>query len=175
MRCYKCKATKLETVDVPQHVEVAGHKFTGRVAGRRCVKCGEVLLDGPALERFELLAAARVADAGGANGEAFKFMRKAVGLRGADLAALLDVAAETVSRWETGSLRVERRALALLAAIVAEAAAGHKATLDRLRALQAPPRLPKVVKLPTRAARPGRAPGPRGGADGGRRGARVPA
>jgi putative zinc finger/helix-turn-helix YgiT family protein len=152
MRCYKCRGRGLETVDVPQHVDVGGHRFTGKVAGRKCTRCGEVLLDGPAVERFELLAAARMAKAGAANGEAFKFMRKAVGLRGADLASLLDVAAETVSRWETGSLPVERRALALLAAIVAEAAVGETETLDRLRALQVPTKLPRVVRLPTRAA-----------------------
>jgi len=75
-----------------------------------------------------------------------------VGLRGTDLAALLDVAGETVSRWETGALPVERRALALLAAIVMEAVAGGTATLDRLRTLQAPTKLPKVVKVPTKAA-----------------------
>lgn len=152
MRCYKCKADKLMPVEVPEHVEVAGHKFTGQVAGHKCAKCGEVLIDGPALERFELLAAAKLAEAGEASGEAFKFMRKSVGLRGADLAALLDVAGETVSRWETGALPVERRALALLDAIVTEAVAGATATLDRLRTLQAPTKLPKVVKVPTKAA-----------------------
>ena len=152
MRCYKCKANKLAPVKVLEHVEVASHKFTGKVAGRKCGKCGEVLIHGPALERFELLAAAKLAEAGEANGEAFKFMRKAAGLRGAGLAALLDVAGETVSRWETGALPVERRALALLGTIVTEAAAGRTAALDRLRALQAPAKLPKVVKLPTKAA-----------------------
>lgn len=152
MRCYKCKTGKMMPVDVPEQVEVAGHKFTGKVAGRKCAECGELLLDGPALERFELLAAAKLAEAGEANGAAFKFMRKAAGLRGVDLAALLDVAGETVSRWETGALPVERRALALLGAIVTDAAAGSTATLDRLRALQSPAKLPKVVKVKPEAA-----------------------
>jgi DNA-binding transcriptional regulator YiaG len=133
-------------------MEVAGHTFTGKVAARKCRKCGEVLLHGPAVERFELLAAAKLAASGEATGQAFKFMRKAAGLRGADLAALLDVAGETVSRWETGVLPVERRAVALLGAIVTEAAARSTATLDRLRALQAPAKLPKIVKVPTKAA-----------------------
>lgn len=152
MKCYKCKADKLTPVEVTERLEVAGHRFTGKVAGLRCGTCGEVLLHGPALERFELLAAAKLAAAGEATGPAFKFMRKAAGLRGADLAALLDVAGETVSRWETGALPVERRAVALLGAIVVEAVAGSTATLGRLRALQAPVRLPKLVRLRTEAA-----------------------
>ena len=152
MKCYKCKANKLAHVEVTERVEVAGHKFTGKVAALKCGACGELLLDGPALERFELLAAAKLAEAGEVNGEAFKFMLKAAGLRGTDLAALLDVAGETVSRWETGALPVERRAVALLGAIVTEAVAGSTATLGRLRALQAPARLPKVVRVNTKAA-----------------------
>jgi tRNA-2-methylthio-N6-dimethylallyladenosine synthase len=39
-----------------------------------------------------------------------------------------------------------------IGAIVAEAAAGSTATLDRLHALQAPAKLPKVVKVPSKAA-----------------------
>ena len=152
MKCFKCKANRLAPVAVAERVMVGGHTFTGKVAARKCGRCGEVVLHGPALERFELLAAAKLAEAGEASGEAYKFMRKAAGLRGADLAALLAVAGETVSRWETGALPVERRAVALLGAIVMEAAAGRTSTLDRLRALEAPAKLPKVVKVRTKAA-----------------------
>ena len=147
MKCFKCKVGKLAPVEAPHRMDVAGHTFTGKVAALKCGKCGEVALDGVALERFEMLAARRLADAGAATAEAFKFMRKAAGLRGTELAALLDVAGETVSRWETGALPVERRAVALLGAIVVEAADGGAATITRLRALQAPVALPKVIKM----------------------------
>jgi DNA-binding transcriptional regulator YiaG len=152
VECYKCKAGRLTPDEVVSTIEVAGYEFSGTVAARRCGACGERLLDGSSLERLQLRAAATLAAAGEASPGALRFMRKAAGLRGADLAALLDVAGETVRGWETGALPVERRAAALLGAIVAEAAAGSAATLERLRALAAPARLPKRVKLDTKAA-----------------------
>jgi transcriptional regulator with XRE-family HTH domain len=74
-------------------------------------------------------------------------MRKALGLRAADLAGLLGVAAETVSRWETGQRDVDRGALALVGGLVVDRLEGSTATLDRLRALAKPPRTAKTKAL----------------------------
>lgn len=53
------------------------------------------------LGRLELEAAIAVlTQAGSINGDELKFARKAMDLRQPDLAALLDVTTETVSRWE---------------------------------------------------------------------------
>jgi len=146
MKCGKCGA-EAPSGQVPARIKVAGHTFTGEVAGARCGACGEEYYDGPAFERFELTVAVMLSTSDEPSGESFKFMRKVAGLRAAELAGLLDVAAETVSRWETGALPVERRALALLAAILADALAGSDATLERLRAMRQPARLPKLVRV----------------------------
>jgi DNA-binding XRE family transcriptional regulator len=59
---------------------------------------------------LELQAAIAVlAEAESINGEELRFARKAMGLRQPDLAALLDVATETVSRWETGAEPIRRQ------------------------------------------------------------------
>jgi DNA-binding transcriptional regulator YiaG len=64
------------TVDLTL-AELAGYE-------RRAAKT--VLLDVPAVE-----------------GDVLKFARKALGLKQVELAAILDVTAETISRWETGA------------------------------------------------------------------------
>jgi transcriptional regulator with XRE-family HTH domain len=77
-------------------------------------------------------------------------MRKALGLRATDLAELLDVTPETVSRWETDRVPLDRGALATLGALLRDARAGSTATLDHLRTLAHPPRGPReiAVRLP---------------------------
>jgi transcriptional regulator with XRE-family HTH domain len=76
------------------------------------------------------------------DGHALEFVRKALGLRAAELAALLDVSAETVSRWENGHRAAERSVWNTLADLAADRLAGKTTTLERLRAL-AEPHLPK--------------------------------
>jgi DNA-binding transcriptional regulator YiaG len=60
--------------------------------------------------RLGLQAAVAVfQQAEGINGDELRFARKAMGLRQPELAALLDVATETVSRWETGGDPIRRQ------------------------------------------------------------------
>jgi transcriptional regulator with XRE-family HTH domain len=87
---------------------------------------------------------------GPATGEAFRFMRKVLGIPAIELAELLDVAPETVSRWENGKLPIERRALALLASMVLDRVEGVTTTLERLRSLRDPPAAPALVRLDLR-------------------------
>lgn len=129
-------------------IEVDGHIFLmPEVPALRCEKCGESSYDGRYLETFEVLVAGRLAAAGVASGEAFRFMRKAIGLPAKDLADLLEVQRETVSRWENEKQPVERRALALLGNLVDDRIEGSQRTLERLRALKEPPRLAKTTKV----------------------------
>src|SRR5690242_8025638 len=62
------------------------------------------------LGRLELEAAIAVlSEAESIRGDELRFARKAMGLRQPDLAGLLDVATETVSRWETGAEPIRRQ------------------------------------------------------------------
>lgn len=126
-------------------VPAASVTFVVRVSGipsLKCGGCGESILSGPALGRAELLASAEAIARGLREGPTFKFVRKALGLRAAELGELLDVSAETVSRWENGHRPAERSVWNTLADLVGDELAGTKTTIDRLRALAAP-RLPK--------------------------------
>jgi transcriptional regulator with XRE-family HTH domain len=68
-------------------------------------------------------------------------MRKALGLRAADLAEMLDVTPETLSRWETGKLPMGRTSWLTLSSLALD----FEATAARLQAAKAGPGLVKAV------------------------------
>jgi transcriptional regulator with XRE-family HTH domain len=80
------------------------------------------------------------------------FRSAPLGLSGASLAELLDVAPETVSRWESGKRPVDRAAVAVLGSLVVDSLNQRTETIDRLRALREPPKLGKTVHLDVAAA-----------------------
>lgn len=138
MRCMSCGERKLKKTTEPHWTKVAGTKFSGQVAALRCPRCSEVYLDGPALVRFELEVALELARLGSRSGEALRFMRKAIGLTARALAALLAVAPETVSRWETGQRAVDAPTFVVLGRLVGDKIVGSSETRDLLEAQRAP-------------------------------------
>lgn len=145
-RCGRCDGLLVSRkVDVSR--DVGDHVFIAALPARHCRSCGETSYEAAILQRFDLHVANRLAEAGVGSGAAFRFMRKALGLRAVDLAELLDVSAETLSRWETEKRALDRGALAVLAACVRDALAGRTSTLDTLRALRTPRALEKRVQL----------------------------
>ena len=99
-KCSRCGSTGMHAKKRPAARTVAGHSFKASVPAQVCDSCGAVYFDGPALGRFDLAVANKLARAGVSDGEAIKFMRKAAGLPAVTLAELLDTSPETVSRWE---------------------------------------------------------------------------
>ncbi len=150
-RCAACGSDDLrettEAVDVV--VPTSSGPFRVRVSGVnavRCARCRESFLSGPDLGRAELLAGAEAIARGLRDGATFKFVRKALGLRAVELGELLDVSAETVSRWENGHRAAERSVWNTLADLVADKLGGKTGTLDRLKA----PSRPRVPTQPIR-------------------------
>lgn len=147
MRCVTCNKGTMRPGLVELQREVGDHVFTTLTDGRTCSACGEVEFEGESLARFELAIAVALARSGANSGEAFRWMRKAVGLRAIDAAEILGVTPETVSRWETGRVAIAHGALALLSLIIEDHVRGSTATIEVLRARAAAKPLGKQVKI----------------------------
>lgn len=143
-RCNKCNGRTFKRTTIAESIEVGGQRFGGAVEAHRCDDCGDVIVSGEGVRRFELAVAAALPITGAKRGAAFRFMRKALGLRAVDLADLLDLAPETISKYENEKIPIDRRALAVLGGLVDDAQAGTTRTRDRLAALKRPPKLAKA-------------------------------
>ena len=102
-------------------------------------------------------------------GEVLKFARKALGLKQAELAAILDVSAETISRWETSADPFKRQ-VQLAYAQLLDIAEHHGPEAIR-HLLMSPtvserPKAPRErAELPDRLDPDGPTPGPQGCTD----------
>ena len=125
-------------VQAIEHQKV--YAFKGRrrivltVPAWRCLTCGEVYIDGPSLGWAERAAAVELAQTGPATPETFRFMRRAVRIKSAELAELLGVSVETLSRWENGHREPDRTAWVALSGLVLDEVGARTATRERLRA-----------------------------------------
>jgi putative zinc finger/helix-turn-helix YgiT family protein len=151
MKCIHCGKADLIPDTIPHSVTVAGVEFASELPGRRCPACGYSTVNGPAALRFELLVAAELVTRGLRGGAAFKFMRKALGMKAAEIAQSFNVAPETISRWENDQREVDWPEFMLMGFLVDDKLAGRTTTLSRLKALAEPPQEGKVT-IPFRAA-----------------------
>src|SRR6185436_409361 len=146
MKCTSCQAaTERTSGEVTRNV--GDHTFIGLLPVDRCSKCGEELFDGQDLARFELAVAHIVAEEGMVGGASFKFMRKVLGMKATEIAELLDVAAETISRWETDERPVDRASWAALASLVVDRFEGRDRVISILRAMGEERKRPKRIRV----------------------------
>ena len=151
-RCYNCEGGRLIKAKVEERVKVGRRTFVSTLPVIRCSTCGEETFAGPDLQALELRIAGELARHGEVAAEAFSFMRRVLGVRAMDLAEYLDVTPETVSRWEHDKQPIDRGAAALLSAMVVDRLEGRTTTVDRLKTLLKPRRLPRLVRLVPRHA-----------------------
>ncbi len=146
-KCIRCGNKKFRSMPHPLKQELDGHLFTATVPSKKCTQCGESYFDAEGGILFQQAIAQKLIDMGTSSGAAFKFLRKTLGIKASDLAPLLDVAAETISRWETGERAVDHAAMALLGVLVAEKLDGRSTTVNRLRSMRKPRGFAKNVRL----------------------------
>ncbi len=136
-KCVACGGELAASIG-EERIDVGGVTFAGDVPHEACATCGERYLAAGDLERFELAAAVELARLGRRTGPALRFMRKALGFRAKELAALLGVAPETFSRWETGEREPDAHAFALVGGLAADRLDGTERTAGLLRAAREP-------------------------------------
>lgn len=129
MRCPNCKTDTLR----PWSGTITRMDVEIPTSGDRCSTCDETLFAFAEVERQSRVLAEAIVDRGIQSAADFKFVRKAIGLKAAELAALLDVTAETVSRWERGHIVIPL-AVAFTVGELYEHPRAARARLERLAA-----------------------------------------
>lgn len=143
----ECQHDRLEQSQDSCSMQVGEHQFTAKIQSMKCSQCGMLAFCGPDLEKFELAVAIKLANAGEMNGEIARFLRKALGLKAKELAILLNVVPETVSRWENNKIVIDHASAALLCTMVFDMAEGRETAVKALKSLLEPQPLPQNVSI----------------------------
>ncbi len=145
--CTRCKKDRVVAISLDDSMDVCGHTFTAQLPAEKCEACGQIAIQGHDMKLFELRVAIELAKAGVRTSEAFRFLRKAVGLDAAGLGELLDVPEDFVGYWEKGEWPVDPRAHAVLCSLVLAKFEHKPATLDCLAVLREPRKLARKVRV----------------------------
>ena len=154
--CTRCESDRIVAISMDDNIDACGHTFTAQLPAEKCRACGQIVVQGDDIKRFELCVAVELAKAGIRDKQAFKFLRNALQLEPAGLAHILDVPEEFIGYWESGSWPVDPRAHAVLSSLLlAQAgAAAACAGLPR-RPARAPAPRAQGPPAPGRRARTG--------------------
>jgi DNA-binding transcriptional regulator YiaG len=149
-RCHNDN-TRLVTGTYKFRQEISGRMFTATLPARVCPTCGEKMVAYEDIHPVDLEAAAVLAREGPSDGASFKFMRTVLRMKAADLAGLLDVTPESISKWENARTPVRRAAWMVLAELVLDEVGRGARTpvLERLERLVTGKRVQKHVRIAT--------------------------
>lgn len=155
MKCTTCKGAIRPAV-VELKVKAAGHTFVADVAAGKCASCGEVFYPSALLDMVDLIIAATLVRSGERSGEVMRFVRKAIGMPAKELAELMGMSPEHVSRLETGKSPVSGNIMVLLGSMAIDMVNGKSSTREALEAMREPKKLPKkvAIALPVAARKP---------------------
>lgn len=145
--CARCESDRMVAITMDDDIDACGHTFTAQLPAEKCRACGQIIVQGDDIKRFELRVAVELAKAGIRDKEAFKFLRKAMQLDPKGLAHILDVPLEFIGYWESGSWPVDPRAHAVLCALLLAKLEQRPHALDCLAVLREPRRLGRRVRL----------------------------
>jgi len=93
------------TIQAPYHFLGSGlsNVYLVGIKYRVCSSCGAKIAEIPAVKQLmKLIARTIVENEGALSGEEIRFLRKRLGKKSSDFAALIGVGLEEVSRWENG-------------------------------------------------------------------------
>jgi DNA-binding transcriptional regulator YiaG len=141
--CADCGSAKVRAIAMPYEQSIGSVSFVSKLPAVECTACGARLVAADILGKFEMAVARWLASSGPVDSQAFRFMRKAIGLPAQVLAQLLEVTPETLSRWEHDKQALDRNAFAILAALVEDAVQGKTGTIERLRSMRSPTKAAK--------------------------------
>jgi hypothetical protein len=143
--CAECGAKRLKTSKQTVTREVGGVTFSADLPARACTSCDAVYLDGPLLVAFENDIARHLARHGPISPAGLAYMRVSLQMTGRELARLLSVTPEHLSRWENGKRNIDPCAWLVTGDLVLERTGESAGVRARVEALSKPP--PKLVPI----------------------------
>lgn len=153
MKCPNChKDREFKDTVFERTIRVPPVRFVVEMPAQRCPACKSFVVSDAAAQEAELEVARKLAQSGPISAASFRVLRSAARMRSVDLARLLGVAKETISRWESGKRSVEPLAWTLLAWIAVERASGHATTRHRLESFRLAKPMRGTVRLVVHAA-----------------------
>ncbi len=118
MKCFNCGGTMTTKRENAPYAALPGTVLAG-VEVSRCRKCGEYEVAIPAIDELNrALAKSVIETPRRLNGPEIRFLRTYLGYSSVDFAKMLGIAAESVSRWESGAQDIGRQADLLVRALV---------------------------------------------------------
>lgn len=132
-------------------VTVAGHDFVIGDVPYVVHPDGQQVVDSAVTDQIQAMIAGEFARHGICSGATFKSMRKALRLKSIDVADLLGVTPETVSRWESGVLPMSRPAWIAVAALLRDTLEGRSEVRGVLEAAAKPRSLQAALTFPNAA------------------------
>ena len=145
--CSRCQKTRVVQITLDDNLDACGHTFTAQLPAERCGACGQVVIQGENVRKFEQRVAVEIAKAGLRSKEAFRYLRTASKFSVEELASLLDVSPEFIGYWESGDWPVDPRANSVLISLVLGRFDGKQSALDCLSVLREPRKLTRKVRL----------------------------
>lgn len=134
-KCSACKKGELHPSKTEMKFVVGEYTFVATVPADACRKCGEAIVHIDDWGRAEQAVARWLIANGQPSGQATRFLRKVVAIQAKEIARLLDVTPETVSRWEAGTQSLPHSVWAAVTTIALDALEGKPGLRERLAGL----------------------------------------
>lgn len=146
-KCPEC-GSGVKRVTGTMSRKLAGHTFTADLPADRCANA-HAFYRHRDLSAFDRAVAVVLVEAGVLAGDVLRFLRGVLGLEGQELAELLGVRRETLSRWERGRRPIDLAVYTVLRQLILDRARGVSSTETFLRSRAKPrsKKLPSTVRL----------------------------
>jgi DNA-binding XRE family transcriptional regulator len=145
--CSGCFSQKVQRASHKENLKFGDYVFVAEVPATKCLDCGQTLSAPGALDVMAGRIVQEFLRAGDFNATALRIMRSLLRLKAVQMATLLGVRPETISRWETGRWPISRPAAIALGSLFADFLEGRETTRNLIQALQAPRPVPKSLNL----------------------------
>ena len=151
MTCAKCE-TLMRRVTRTKRVPVAGVEFEVTLPVYECPKDESWIVPPEAHREMDRQVLQTIATHGPATGKTLKFLRGALKMKATELAVLVNVVPETLSRWETEAKPVSPLVWVTVAAMALDKLANRSTTLKRLHAASLPTAPAQPIPLEVKVA-----------------------